>query len=69
MENKRVRTHEQADGLSSHAGSAGGPTQRPATDIAYAKMPQITGTMGTARPTRPSPATNRIRAHYTGSLC
>ncbi|MFW5712903.1 MAG: hypothetical protein ACOCXF_03075 [bacterium] len=68
MEKNRVQTHEQANGLSSNAGSAGQGQGRPAP-VTYAKSPQFAGTMGTARPAAPSAKTTQLRSYYTGSLC
>ena len=68
MEKTRVRTHEQSDGITTNAGSAGQGQGRPAP-VTYAKSPQFAGTMGTARPAAPSAHTTRLRSYYTGSLC
>lgn len=69
MEKIRVRTHEQADGLNSHAGSAGGPVHGRPTTVTLLKTPQFAGTMGTARPAGPRTSAPQLRSYYSGSLC
>ena len=68
MENKKVRTHEQANGLSSNAGSVG-QSQGRTPEVTLLKTPQFAGTMGTAQPEDPRSTAPRLRSYYNGSLC
>ena len=68
MEKNRVRTHEQADGITTNAGSAGQGQGRPPA-VTLLKSPQFAGTMGTARPAAPRSHSTQLRSYYTGSLC
>ena len=69
MENNKVTTHEQANGLNSHAGSASGPVHGRTPEVTLLKTPQFAGTMGTARPADPRSTALRLRSYYNGSLC